>query len=212
MVGQVQVQAQVQRNTITLQGSAQIVTEFFQYAVNNILYQRGVYPAETFDMAKKYGCNLWLTNEDALGKYLNTVMSQMKVWLEQGLLKQMVLVITEADTKDVLERWTFDIDTNKDVVAGQGPLPDKPEKEITQEIQAIMRQISASVSFLPLLESRCTIDILVYTDSMEAVPEEWEDSDPRNIANAEMVSLRGFSTKVHSVKTMVVYKQSDDVL
>lgn len=42
------------------------------------------------------------------------------VWLEQGLLKQMVLVITEADTKDVLERWTFDIDTNKDVVAGKG--------------------------------------------------------------------------------------------
>lgn len=34
MVGQMQVQTQVQRNTITLQGSAQIVSEFFQYAVN----------------------------------------------------------------------------------------------------------------------------------------------------------------------------------
>lgn len=31
----------------------------------------------------------------------------------------MVLVVTEADTKEVLERWTFDIDTNKDVVAGK---------------------------------------------------------------------------------------------
>jgi mitotic spindle assembly checkpoint protein MAD2 len=35
-------------------------------------------------------------------------------------LKQLVLVITEADTKEVLERWTFDIDTNKDVVEGRG--------------------------------------------------------------------------------------------
>jgi hypothetical protein len=34
MVGQVQTQTQLQRNTITLQGSAQIVAEFFQYAVN----------------------------------------------------------------------------------------------------------------------------------------------------------------------------------
>jgi len=42
------------------------------------------------------------------------------VWLEQGKLKQLVLVITEADTKEVLERWTFDIDTNKDVLEGKG--------------------------------------------------------------------------------------------
>mmetsp|Transcript_22393 Transcript_22393/g.61872 ORF Transcript_22393/g.61872 Transcript_22393/m.61872 type:complete len:211 (+) Transcript_22393:169-801(+) len=207
-----QMQTQLQRNTITLQGSAQIVAEYFQYAVNNILYQRGVYPQETFDVAKKYGCNLWLNNDEGLTKYLHTVLQQTKVWLEQGKLKQLVLVITEADTKEVLERWTFDIDTNRDVLEGKGPLPDKPEKEITQEIQAIMRQISASVSFLPLLESRCLIDILVYTDSMDAVPEEWEDSDPRSIDNAEMVALRGFSTKVHAVKTMVTYKQQDDVL
>ncbi len=39
-------------------------------------------------------------------------------WLEQGCLRQMVLVVTEADTKEVLERWTFDIDTNKEVLAG----------------------------------------------------------------------------------------------
>lgn len=42
------------------------------------------------------------------------------VWLEQGKLKQLVLVVTEADTKEVLERWTFDIDTNRDVVEGRG--------------------------------------------------------------------------------------------
>jgi hypothetical protein len=32
----------------------------------------------------------------------------------------MVLVVTEADTKEVVERWTFDIDTNKDVLEGKG--------------------------------------------------------------------------------------------
>ncbi len=39
-------------------------------------------------------------------------------WLEHGILRQMVLVITEAHTKEVLERWTFDIETNKEVLAG----------------------------------------------------------------------------------------------
>ncbi len=34
MVGQIQTQTLLERNAITLQGSAQIVAEFFQYAVN----------------------------------------------------------------------------------------------------------------------------------------------------------------------------------
>eukprot|EP00199_Chlamydomonas_sp_CCMP681_P005975 CAMPEP_0119109016 /NCGR_PEP_ID=MMETSP1180-20130426/16793_1 /TAXON_ID=3052 ORGANISM="Chlamydomonas cf sp, Strain CCMP681" /NCGR_SAMPLE_ID=MMETSP1180 /ASSEMBLY_ACC=CAM_ASM_000741 /LENGTH=213 /DNA_ID=CAMNT_0007094711 /DNA_START=26 /DNA_END=667 /DNA_ORIENTATION=+ len=213
MSGQVQTQALLQRNAITLQGSAQIVSEYFQYAVNNILYQRGIYPQETFDVAKKYGSNLWLTSDSELSLYLNTVLSQTKEWLAQGKLRQLVLVVTDVAAQEVVERWTFDIDTNKDVLAGKGPQLDKSDKEIQSEISAIMRQISASVSFLPLLESRCTIDILVYTDEVDDVPAEWEDSDPRNINNAEMVALRAFTTKVHSVKTMVTFKQSDgDVL
>lgn len=39
-------------------------------------------------------------------------------WLETGHLKHMVLVITDADTSEVLERWTFDVETNKDVLKG----------------------------------------------------------------------------------------------
>ena len=37
------------RNAITLKGSTELVTEFFGYAVNTILYQRGVYPPEEFE-------------------------------------------------------------------------------------------------------------------------------------------------------------------
>ena len=33
---------------------------------------------------------------------------------------------------------------------------EKDEKEITKEIQAIIRQITASVTFLPLLDEPCT--------------------------------------------------------
>jgi mitotic spindle assembly checkpoint protein MAD2 len=42
----------------------------------------------------------------------------LTAWLEEGCLRQLVLVITEAGTQEVLERWTFDIDTNKDVISG----------------------------------------------------------------------------------------------
>lgn len=137
-------------------------------------------------------------------------------WLEGGALQKVVLVITGVASKEVLERWTFDIQTDKAVVAGRwvlpcqrtgwcgeaqqawpacwlvrraagrqvccthascesrclhhhthcaclparhllhsAPLPEKSEAQITQEIQAIIRQITASVTFLPLLSDQC---------------------------------------------------------
>jgi hypothetical protein len=72
----------------------------------------------------------------------------------------------------------------------------KPKKEIMSEIQAIIRQITASVSFLPLLEEQCAFDLLVYTDKNSEVPALWEESDPRYIKDSAEVRLRSFSTKV----------------
>lgn len=76
----------------------------------------------------------------------------------------------------------------------------KPRKEIMSEIQAIIRQITASVSFLPLLEEQCTFDLLVYTDKDSEVPALWEESDPRYIKDSTEVRLRSFTTKVRSMR------------
>jgi mitotic spindle assembly checkpoint protein MAD2 len=59
-----------------------------------------------------------------------------------------------------------------------------------------MRQITASVTFLPLLNEACCFDLLVYADLAATVPVEWEDSDPCFISNSEEVKFRSFSTKV----------------
>lgn len=78
-------------------------------------------------------------------------------------------------------------------------MKEKPEKEIMGEIQAIIRQICASVTFLPLLEGPCAFDLLVYADNKVATPLAWEESDPKYIANSQVVKLRSFSTKVCSL-------------
>ena len=59
------------------------------------------------------------------------------------MLQKLVLVVTSAVSKEVLERWTFDIETDADVAAGRRDGSDKPEKEVTAEIQAIIRQARA---------------------------------------------------------------------
>lgn len=86
----------------------------------------------------------------------------------------------------------------------------KSMSEIHKEIQAIIRQITASVTFLPLLNEPCSFDLLVYTDNDATVPQKWEDSDPRYILNSQEVKLRSFTTSVHKVESMVTYKEADE--
>jgi len=86
----------------------------------------------------------------------------------------------------------------------------KSVKEIHNEIQAIIRQVTASVTFLPLLNEPCSFDLLVYTNKDAVVPKKWEDSDPQYIMNSQEVKLRSFTTSVHKVESMVTYKEADE--
>lgn len=70
-------------------------------------------------------------------------------------LQKVVVVVTGVSSGETLERWAFDIEADKEVTEGGGPVHEKPMAEITKEIQAIMRQITASVTFLPMLGALC---------------------------------------------------------
>ncbi|KAJ1487768.1 DNA-binding protein, partial [Baffinella frigidus] len=104
-------QAQATRNTITLKGSTEIVTEFFGYSINSILYQRGIYPPESFSRPEPCAAQMLVTSDQGLQQYLQQVLSQLSEWLYAGIVQKLVVVVTSVDTNQVLERWNFDIQT-----------------------------------------------------------------------------------------------------
>lgn len=73
-------------------------------------------------------------------------------------------------------------------------------------IDFFFRQITASVAFLPLLEQRCSFDVLIYAGKDTDTPADWTESGACNIENGQHVQLRSFSTAVHTVHTKVSYK------
>lgn len=219
------------KTVITLKGSVAIVSEFFHTAINSILYQRGIYQPETFKREVKYGLTVLTSTDTGLLKYMDEVMGQMESWLLDGNVQRLVVVVTGVDSGETLERWQFNVnvddaskatanarDENK--AQNQSNETTTPEttskesnksiKEIHNEIQAIIRQITASVTFLPLLNEPCSFDLLVYTDKETVVPKKWEDSDARYIMNSQDVKLRSFKTSVHKVDSMVTYKEKDE--
>lgn len=107
------------------------------FGINSILYQRGIYPPETFSRVTHYDMSLQLTADPKLKNYLTDVVSQLKgtpsgclplnvwmlllfstvlcvaEWLFECTVQKLVLVITCLETNEVLERWQFDIECDK---------------------------------------------------------------------------------------------------
>ena len=130
-------------------------------------------------------------------------------WLVGGKISKLIVAITSKDTGEIVERWQFDIQILQSEQSSPTSTQEKPLDEIQKEIQAIVRQITASVTFLPMLEGRCTFNVLVYADGDVQAPVEWVDSDPKTIKNAEHVQLRSFSTDAHKIDTLVAYSLGD---
>uniref|UniRef100_A0A7C8YV24 HORMA domain-containing protein n=1 Tax=Opuntia streptacantha TaxID=393608 RepID=A0A7C8YV24_OPUST len=67
----------ITKDIITLRGSAAIVSEFFGYAANSILYNRGVYAEESFAKVKKYGLPMLLTQDEGVKTFIANLTAQL---------------------------------------------------------------------------------------------------------------------------------------
>ncbi|KAG9675875.1 mitotic spindle checkpoint component mad2, partial [Aureobasidium melanogenum] len=214
-----------EKNThkLALKGSSKTVTEFFEYCINTILFQRGVYPPEDFTAVKKYGLNMLVSQDDQVKAYIKKIMSQLNKWMLKSKISKLIIVITSKETGEPVERWQFDVQifgkdskkksssksADENAASTTEQAPEKSDQEVQQEIQSIFRQITASVTFLPMLDGNCTFNVLVYADQDSEVPLEWGDSDAKDIQDAEKVQLRSFSTNNHKVDTLVSYRLAE---
>lgn len=71
-------QETITSNVINLKGSTAIVKEFFNFSVNNILYQRGIYAPESFKRVNNYGLSMMVTTDEALVAYMENILRQLE--------------------------------------------------------------------------------------------------------------------------------------
>lgn len=82
-------------------------------------------------------------------------------WMKSNKISKLILVIKSRETGQVLERWQFDVHVVQQVEPVTATEENPEDMEIVdnsvsestrQQIRALMRQISASVTFLPELD------------------------------------------------------------
>ncbi|XP_055616336.1 mitotic spindle assembly checkpoint protein MAD2A [Toxorhynchites rutilus septentrionalis] len=200
------------QNAITLKGSAAIIVEYLNYGINSILFQRGIYPPEQFTSVQQYGLTILMSKDDKIKVFLQKVLDQVQEWLARNEVEKVSMVITNVHTKEVLECWDFKV--LNETSFGPKMDPDNPTsskelKKIQAEIRDVMRQIAATISYLPLIEQICTFDVLIHTLKNSEVPEQWNETAEVRIQNAQTVQLKSFSTGLHKMSTIVNYKMTD---
>ncbi|XP_030570644.1 mitotic spindle assembly checkpoint protein MAD2A [Drosophila novamexicana] len=203
--------AQATKNCITLKGSAQIIVEYLKYGINSILFQRGIYPAENFGNTQQYGLTILMSKDPKITTFLQNVLKQTEEWLSKNMINKISMVITNAHTKEVLECWDFKMQAEAGDGESNDPTKQTSSKQLSRiqnEIRDVMRQISATVSYLPLLDCICTFDVMIHTLQNTEIPAQWDETGAVFIQNAQAVQLRSFSTGLHKVDTVVNYKMS----
>ncbi|KAH8927498.1 HORMA domain protein [Atractiella rhizophila] len=204
---------------LALKGSTKTVTEFFSYAVQSILYQRNVLPPENFRQVKKYNLPMLVVQDEVMERYVANIVKQVNAWLLAGEVDRLVLAIITKDTHETVERWQFDVTLeNKEAVETDlkstkpAKVPMKEESEIKSEIQRVIKQITASSTFLPDLQEECTFNILVYCAKDAKVPQGWKNDTAHLLdGNTEQVKLRSWSTNIHKVDSLVSYRVGEPV-
>ena len=195
---------------LSLKGSSKVVADYFQFAIYKILFQRGIYPAEELTTVKNYDLPMLDSADDDVHSYVDKIMRQVKKWIYGGKLTKLVVVILNKNTAESVERWEFALD-----VTSQGEVEEEERSlaTIQREIQAIIRQVTASVAYLPFLkDDEYTFNVLVYTDSdydVNNIPLEWSDTkgDGKLIqGETDQVKFSSFRTDLHIVGTSVSYK------
>ncbi|KAL3282442.1 hypothetical protein HHI36_005628 [Cryptolaemus montrouzieri] len=199
---------QKSKSAITLRGSAEIVCDYLNYGINSILFQRGLYPPESFKNTENYELTMLMSTDQKIIEFLENTLTQVKEWLVGRIVNKIALVIMNVKTLEVLERWDFHVEYEGDTSSVEQH-SEKPLNTIKKEIRDVLRQITSSVTYLPLLDCLCSFDIQVYTKNDVELPKEWAESEAANVKNAQCVKMRSFSTNIHKMETVVTYKNDD---
>ena len=95
--------------------------------------------------------------DEKIKTFLETVLGQVQEWLEQKKVHKITLVITNINTKEVLEKWDFKVDYEGETPNGSGSNGDpanlsevgkKDISTIQKEIREVIRQITGKQNLL----------------------------------------------------------------
>ncbi|XP_022090275.1 mitotic spindle assembly checkpoint protein MAD2B-like [Acanthaster planci] len=142
------------------QVSADILCEFLEVAIHQILHVRSLYPSGIFDRRKKYNIPVQMSRHPELNKYITDVLEGMKPLMEKDEIQSLSIVIISSDHQPI-ERFVFEISPP----ASRSLTSDSYLLRMEQSLRAFLLRISTCDASLQANPPDCSFKILVHTKS-----------------------------------------------
>ncbi|PVF98477.1 DNA-binding protein [Serendipita vermifera] len=205
-----------------MSGKHQQILELLYYSIHSLLFHRGVYTREEFDLTSKYGQTQFILADSQVRHYIDAYLAQVDAWMETGEITHLVMILLAKDDGRTLERWTFDISSKQ--AASMNVIPPATPSRSSPAVDAgagdltvpnVLKQIASTVTFLPDLPTSSVFNLQSYVIPKEEqflskIPGKWadvtEDSGSHPfVSNVEtqQTLLRGLKTKDYDVDILV---------
>jgi hypothetical protein len=63
--------------SVSLRGASELTSSFLKFAISSILYNRQIFPKQSFAIAQRFGCEVYITRDEWLEKYLTKFFGQV---------------------------------------------------------------------------------------------------------------------------------------
>ena len=93
--------------------ASDILIEFLEVAVHNVLYVRNIYPSSIFVRRKKYGVPVQMSTHPYLNEYITECLKTIRDLLQKNEVRKVTVTFFN-ESQRAIERFVFDIlDLNK---------------------------------------------------------------------------------------------------
>ncbi|XP_071439773.1 mitotic spindle assembly checkpoint protein MAD2B [Hetaerina americana] len=99
----------------SLNSYTDILIEFFEVAIYNILYVRELYPSTSFARRKHYGIPIQVSIHPAVRKYILNILSTAKELMKRNELKKVSINVISSDSQ-IIERHVLHVARFKDPI------------------------------------------------------------------------------------------------
>ncbi|OXU20802.1 hypothetical protein TSAR_013790 [Trichomalopsis sarcophagae] len=191
--------AQTQATTgLTLKGSAVVIKDYLLFAINSIFFQRDIYSPNEFKMVNKYGLPLMVMEDNSSLKY---ILEDAEKAISAKGLKKVILAIFEKGTDSVIEKWEFEISTDRSEENNNNQMGSKNITLVQAEIRAVLKQVLGSVSYLPIIEPGSRFRFIFVCEVGFSLPGWTTYHGSLDVNNSEEFIFKEFSTSLHKCAT-----------
>ncbi|KAI9782755.1 MAG: hypothetical protein M1835_003947 [Candelina submexicana] len=160
----------------TYQALVTTFSDFLTVAIHTILYERNIYPRESFLSARKYNYPVRQNRHPKVCKWITDAVAAVETEILKGTVSRIAVVIYSPQC-DPLERFMFDISTfptippgealtlferaSDDQISEEQSAPSVPEIDLDEQFRAVMSRLAVCGSTLGPIPEDCSFTVCI---------------------------------------------------